>query len=163
MEVIRFDQPSSQAELVRLTEPGTYRIEVAAPDLQVIIKGAFHLQDNEQQTIEVLIVHQAPRTTSRTLLRGVGQDHSQLTLKGTIVVEPAATQTNAFLTENILLLNAQARAEAIPNLEIQTDDVKCSHAATVSTLSPEEVFYLQSRGIPMAQAQQMIVEGFLMI
>jgi Fe-S cluster assembly protein SufD len=77
------------------------------------------------------------------------------------VIEKNAQQTKSFLRENVLLLSPNAKAEAIPNLEIEANDVKCSHAATISNISDEEVFYLMSRGISRKEAEELIVEGFL--
>ncbi|MCA9369371.1 SufD family Fe-S cluster assembly protein, partial [Candidatus Woesebacteria bacterium] len=64
-------------------------------------------------------------------------------------------------TERVLLLSDTATAETVPDLEILTDDVKCSHAASVSRIPEEQIFYLQSRGIERSTAEDMIVEGFL--
>ena len=68
---------------------------------------------------------------------------------------------NSFLTEKILLLSDEARAEAVPDLEIESDDVKCSHAATISKIPEEQLFYLMSRGLSKFEGESMIVEGFL--
>lgn len=158
-ENLHDDQPID----LELTKPGHYRIELAGEGVEVNIKGVFQAKEQETVEVQVQIAHLAQHTTSNTLLRGVASDQAQLKLIGTIKVEPSANQTNAFLTENILLLNEGARAEAIPNLEIQTDEVKCSHAATVSSIPEEQLFYLQSRGIDLKTAQDLIVTGFLQL
>jgi len=88
-------------------------------------------------------------------------DQAQAKIIGTIKVLPGAEKTNSFLAERLLILSDKARAEAVPNLEIEADDVKCSHAATVGKIDEEQMFYLMSRGLPRAQAQDIIVEGFL--
>lgn len=161
MKLIRFDQPCETTQSLWLSEAGEYRVELAAEGLEIDIRGAFRTRQQDQLQVTLEIVHLAPHTTSATLLRGVAEDQSELILSGTIIVTPEARHTNAFLTENVLLLHPGARAEALPNLEIATDEVKCSHAATVSSLSPEQLFYLQSRGLSLATAQDMIVAGFL--
>lgn len=160
MTNLRFDQPDSQPVLL-LDKPGEYQIEIDAPGIELTIKGAFEATNQEQLHLTLTIIHQAPHTKSHTKLRGVASDSAQLHLSGTIVVEPAATNTDAFLDEKILLLTSTARAEAVPNLEIATNDVKCSHAATVSYISEDELFYLMSRGLDKATAQALIVQGFL--
>ena len=69
--------------------------------------------------------------------------------------------TNTYLTEDVLMLDSTAHVDAVPALEIRTNDVKASHSATVSRVTAENLFYLQSRGIPETKARQMFVEGFL--
>jgi Fe-S cluster assembly scaffold protein SufB len=152
-----------ETQTIWLREPGEYRIELAAERVEVEIKGAFQVKASEIVEVKVDIVHMARSTTSRTLLRGVAQDSSQLYLSGTIIVEPKAQLTNAFLTENILLLSPTARAQALPNLEIEANEVKCSHAATVSNIPQEQLFYLRSRGLDLEEAKRLVVEGFLNI
>ena len=98
---------------------------------------------------------------ANTTLKGVVRDQSQLKFKGLITIDPNCGQSSSFLTERILLLSDQAHAEAIPDLEILTDDVKCSHAASISNLDEEHLFYLMSRGLSKKQVEKLIVNGFL--
>lgn len=159
-KTIRYDRRDT-AETLILREPGVYRVEIAAEGVELEIKGGWLAQQAEEIELQLTIVHQAAHTRSNTLLRGVATDRSHISLSGTIIIEPGAQDTNAFLTENILLLSDQARAEALPNLEIQANEVKCSHAATVSRIPEEHLFYLMSRGLTKEQAQMLVVEGFL--
>jgi len=80
---------------------------------------------------------------------------------GRIIIDPECGNSNSLLTERILLLSDTASADAIPELEILTDDVKCSHAASVSRIPEEHIFYLMSRGISRKEAEEMVIEGFL--
>ena len=103
----------------------------------------------------------------------VGRTHSNLDFKvaltgsgrsaytGMIRIAPGAAGAEAYQENRNLLLSAEARAESIPELEILTDDVRCSHGATVAPVDPEQLFYLESRGIPRLQAMRVIVYGFL--
>jgi Fe-S cluster assembly protein SufD len=81
--------------------------------------------------------------------------------RGIIRVWPGAQQTDAYQTNRNLLLSPEARADSLPNLEIQADDVKCSHGATVGQLDQESLFYLMSRGLTRSQAERLVVLGFL--
>ncbi len=102
-----------------------------------------------------------------------GKTHSNLDFKvaltgaarsaytGMIRIAPGAPGAEAYQENRNLLLSENARAESIPELEILTDDVRCSHGATVSPLDPEQLFYLKSRGLPHLQAMRVIVYGFL--
>ena len=79
---------------------------------------------------------------------------------GLIRVRPDARGTNAFQTNRNLKLSDEAWAESVPNLEIENNDVKCSHASTVSPVDPDQRFYLESRGVPTDTAERLIVAGF---
>jgi Fe-S cluster assembly scaffold protein SufB len=144
-----------------ISSPGSYRfvLDTVGQELEVI--GRFKLQGREHQRWQVEIVHAAPNTTSRASIRGVVDDEAQADVSGVIKVLSQAKSTEAFLEERVLLLSPRARAVAVPNLEIETDQVSCSHAATVGNIDEEEIFYLQSRGLTDVQARKMIVDGFL--
>jgi Fe-S cluster assembly protein SufD len=77
-----------------------------------------------------------------------------------IYVAPDAQGTDGYQANRNLILSEHARADSIPGLEILADDVRCTHGATVGKIDPELIFYLQSRGIPQAEAERLIVEGF---
>lgn len=104
--------------------------------------------------------HDAPHTTSDLLFKGAVQDESRSVYTGLIKVRPHARGTVAFQTNRNLTLGAGAWAESVPNLEIETNDVRCSHASTVGPIDPEHRFYLESRGIPTQIAERLIVLGF---
>jgi Fe-S cluster assembly scaffold protein SufB len=91
----------------------------------------------------------------------VATDQAQIKFVGRIIIDKDCGDSNSFLTERILLLSDQAKAEAVPDLEIKTDDVKCSHAASISRIPEEHLFYLMSRGLQRSAAEQMVVDGFL--
>lgn len=146
---------------IEISKPGKHVIKLTERGEEVEIIGVFETRDNEKKEVEVIIHHQAPHTLANTTLKGVAKDKSSLKFVGRIIIDPKCGQSNSFLTERILLLSDQAHAEAIPDLEILTDDVKCSHAASISNISEEHLFYLMSRGLSKTQAEELIVEGFL--
>jgi len=104
--------------------------------------------------------HAAPDTTSELLFKGALADHSRSVYTGLIRVRPDARGTNAFQTNRNLKLSEHAWAESVPNLEIENNDVKCSHASAVGPVDPEQRFYLESRGVPTEVAEKLIVAGF---
>ena len=104
--------------------------------------------------------HDAPHTTSDLLFKGAVQDSSRSVYTGLIKIRKHARGTSAFQTNRNLTLSEGAWAESVPNLEIETNDVKCSHASTVGPIDPEQRFYLESRGIPTQIAERLIVLGF---
>ena len=104
--------------------------------------------------------HIAPRTNSDLLFKGAVQDHARSVYTGLIHIGPDAKGSVAFQTNRNLTLSEGAWAESVPNLEIETNDVKCSHASTVGPVDDEQRFYLESRGIPPDVAERLVVLGF---
>ncbi len=116
--------------------------------------GVQHLDHDTQQN------HLAPNTTSDLLFKGALVGRSRSVWQGMIYVAPGAQKTDGYQANRNLLLSPQARADSIPGLEILADDVRCTHGATVGQLEAEPVFYLMTRGLPRAEAERMVVDGF---
>ena len=104
--------------------------------------------------------HAAPDTVSELLFKGALDDSSRSVYTGLIRVRPEAVRTRAIQTNRNIKLSPDAWAESVPNLEIETDDVMCSHASTVSPVDVEQRFYLESRGVPTVVAERLLLEGF---
>ena len=104
--------------------------------------------------------HAAPDTNSNLLFKGAVGGQSRSIYTGLIRVEKDARGTNAFQTNRNLKLSDTAWAESVPNLEIETNDVKCSHASTVGPIDEDQLFYLESRGVNPDVAQRLVVLGF---
>jgi Fe-S cluster assembly protein SufD len=105
--------------------------------------------------------HAAPNTNSDLAFRGVLAAGATAVWRGMIRVDPGAQGTDAFQESRNLLLSPDAHADAIPGLEIEADDVRCTHAAAIAQIDRDQLFYLTSRGLGPAEAKQLIVEGFL--
>jgi Fe-S cluster assembly protein SufD len=105
--------------------------------------------------------HTEPNTGSDLLYKGALDGVSRAVFRGIIRVLPGAQRTDAYQTNRNLLLSSGARADSLPNLEIEADDVKCSHGATIGELDTEAKFYLMSRGLDRVQAERLVVLGFL--
>jgi Fe-S cluster assembly protein SufD len=114
-------------------------------------------QEFDQRTLQT---HQAPHTTSDLLYKNALLDKAKTIFSGLIVVEDDAQQTDAYQTNRNLLLSDEAEANSLPGLEIQANDVKCSHGSTSGRVPAEQEFYLQSRGIDPVKAHELIVFGF---
>ena len=104
--------------------------------------------------------HDAPDTTSNLLFKGAVGGRSRSVYTGLIRVDKEARGTNAFQTNRNVKLSDEAWAESVPNLEIETNDVHCSHASTVGPVDAEQRFYLESRGVAPLVADRLIVAGF---
>ncbi len=104
--------------------------------------------------------HDAPHTTSDLLFKGAVQDHAASVYTGLIKIRKHADGTVAFQTNRNLTLSDGAWAESVPNLDIETNDVKCSHASTIGPIDEEQRFYLESRGVRPEVAERLVVLGF---
>jgi Fe-S cluster assembly protein SufD len=104
--------------------------------------------------------HHAPNTRSDLLYKEVCRDKSRLVWRGMIRVDKAAQKTDGYQRNDALMLSADARADAIPGLEIEADDVRCTHGATAGRVDEEQVFYCMCRGLSRYEAMHIIVEGF---
>ncbi len=153
-------QENERREVI-LDKQGTYHIELVGPGAHADIHGAFLATDKDELEINLYILHKAPHTSAQTTLKGVAKDHSHIRFFGRIGIAPNCPNTQSFLEERVLLLSDHAKAETIPELEILSDDVKCSHAASISRIPEEHLFYLQSRGLTPQVAENLVVEGFL--
>jgi Fe-S cluster assembly protein SufD len=114
-------------------------------------------QEFDQRTLQS---HQAPNTGSNLLYKNALLDQARTIFSGLIIVDPEAQKTDAYQSNRNLLLSDDAEANALPGLEIQANDVRCTHGATSGHVDDEQMFYLESRGIPPAAARELLVFGF---
>ena len=136
-------------------------------DLELVGEGAtgkmsgFYFTDHDQHLDhDTSQNHLAPNTTSDLLFKGALLGQSRSVWQGMIYVAPGAVKTDGYQANRNLVLSPKARADSIPGLEILADDVRCTHGATVGKVDQEQIFYLESRGIPKPEAERVIVEGF---
>ncbi|MCH8821415.1 SufD family Fe-S cluster assembly protein [Patescibacteria group bacterium] len=124
------------------------------------VVGAFFLSNKDEVKVEINIVHVAKDTTSDTFIKAVLTDSAIGKFYGLVGIKKGAKNTNTFFREDALLLSDSAKAEAIPSLEIDENEVKAGHASTVGPVDPEMLFYLMSRGIAHNHARKLIVQGY---
>jgi Fe-S cluster assembly protein SufD len=137
------------------------RTRLVAPKARSTMAGFSFNRDHQHLDQSTYQHHQASDTYSDLLFRNVLRDRARTVFYGMIRVEAeAGGGTEGYQANNNLLLD-DARAHAIPGLEIITNDVRCSHGATVSKIDPEEKFYLRARGLPEPDAESLIVQGFI--
>lgn len=117
-------------------------------------KGANYFYNTEQ-------IHAASHTVSDLQYNGVLGENAFTSWKGNIVVEQKTSGANGYQSNNNLIIDGSAKVESVPGLEILTDDVRCSHGVTISNIDKNHMFYLQSRGINLDDAEDLIIEGFL--
>jgi len=114
-------------------------------------------QEFDQRTLQM---HQAPNTRSDLLYKNALLGSARTIFSGLIAVDPDAQKTDAYQSNRNLMLSDAAEANSLPGLEIQANDVRCTHGATTSRIDPDQQFYLQSRGIPPAAAHQLLISAF---
>lgn len=114
-------------------------------------------QHVDQKTLQV---HSSPDTFSRLLYKGVVEDRAYSVYQGRIIARPGAVRVDAYQKNNNLVLNDGARADSMPGLQIDADDLKCSHGATIGNLDEEQLFYLRSRGLDERTARATLIRGF---
>ncbi|HEX5938122.1 MAG TPA: Fe-S cluster assembly protein SufD [Actinomycetota bacterium] len=122
--------------------------------------GVFFADEDQHFDHRSIQDHLAPNCTSDLLYKGALRDRSRAVYSGWVHVRPDAQKTNAMQTSRNIVLSEHAKADAIPNLEIEANDVRCGHAASVGPVDEDAIFYLTSRGIPRDEAERLIVSGF---
>ena len=122
--------------------------------------GVLFGDQNQVMDHHTLQDHRAPHTSSDLLYKGALTDHARSIYSGLIHARKVAQKTDAIQTNRNLLLSDGSRADSIPNLEIEANDLRCTHAATISPIDDEQLFYLQARALSKADAKRAIVQGF---
>jgi len=164
------------SQISEVGKQGTFRSSLAAfggsyarmrSDCRLVGRGAhgdldaiYFGDDDQVLDFRTFQDHNAPNTTSNLLFKGVVDDASRAIYTGLIRVSEDAPGTVAFQTNRNIKLGEDSWAESVPNLEIETDDVRCSHASTVGPIDEDQRFYLETRGVPPEVADQLIVAGF---
>lgn len=131
------------------------------PHTEVNIFGLYQAHDKENMNITTTINHNVPHCTSRQLWKGVLYDSTTASFEGNIFVATHAQKTVAHLQNKNLLLSNKAQVSARPFLEINANDVQCTHGATVGFLDQDALFYLRSRGITETAAHEILIEAFV--
>ena len=127
---------------------------------KVTAGGIYFSAGDQHFDLDTRLVHLAPSTTSNFIYKGALYGKSRSVWQGMIHVSPEAIKADGYQSNRNLILSHNARADSLPALEILADDVQCSHGATVGNIDEDQLFYMQSRGIPRRDAERLIVEGF---
>jgi Fe-S cluster assembly protein SufD len=137
-----------------------YDSELPGNGASMAFNGVYFMRGKQHLDVDSLIHHIGVSTSGDLLLHGAVQDKARSVFTGLIKIEQSGQQTNSYLKNENLILTPSARADAIPTLEIDANDVRASHGATIGKIDEEYIFYLMSRGIPRNTAIRMVVEGF---
>jgi len=158
-------EKDSTLRLFNVTLGGRFsktRVEasLAGPGASAELKGIYFASGEQFFDFHTLQDHQVGNTTSDLLFKGALQDTARTVYAGLIRIEKGAARSDAYQANRNLVLSDHAKATSIPMLEIDNNDVRCTHGATVGPVDPNHLFYLRSRGIPESTAKRMIVQGF---
>ncbi|KKR29744.1 MAG: SufBD protein [Candidatus Woesebacteria bacterium GW2011_GWA1_39_8] len=138
-----------------------YDIKLAGRGAEVTLLMLLFGDGNKNLATNINVLHDAPDTKSRVVVKGALNDASHVDFEGLVKIEPGAKHANAWLAAHLLLLSEQAGGRAVPKLEITENDVKAGHASTVGKVNDMELFYLMSRGLSKEASTGLIVQGFL--
>lgn len=136
------------------------RVKLVGEGAESQVNGAMFTEGRQHLSYHTLQHHVAPHCRSDFLYKAALQDQSRTVWRGMIKVDPGAQKTDGYQRNDNLLLSGLARADAIPGLEIEADDVRCTHGATTGRVDEELIFYARARGFTRKEAIRMIVSGF---
>lgn len=144
------------------------KITMKYPSVYLVGEGArgevlsiAYAADGQHQDAGAKMMHMAPRTSSRVVSKSISKGSGRTSYRGLVTVQPQAHDSHVFVSCDALLLDEQARTDTYPYMKINNDEVEVQHEATVAKIGEETLFYLMSRGIGQAEAEGMLVNGFI--
>lgn len=166
------DLNKSNKSVIKLTKAGNYVafvenksgefvFELNAQNIDLRIFGLFHGKNSDDYKVHTVQHHRAPNSTSDLLIRGVFDDMSKFHYTGLVKIEKKAQKSHAYQKNQNLILSDGVFVESEPFLEIEANDVFCTHGSTTGRISEDQLYYLTSRGINEEEAKELIVQGFL--
>ncbi len=130
-------------------------------EAQAALNGLMLLNGKEEAKMRTCVEHIAPHCASRQIYKSVLNGKSRADFNGKIIVAPHAQKSDGYQLSRALLLSDQAEMDVRPELEINADDVKCSHGSTIGDLDEDALFYFRARGLSEAQARELLIEAFV--
>lgn len=156
-------QNKMKIQRFKLDKPG--EIDLVIPFLvaheEREVLGIISAMEPGDYKVRVVADHRATNTFGRIVIKGVAANGARVVVDGMVKIGKEARKTDSFLEMRILLLDKKSSAVAEPKLEIENNDVKASHAATVGKIDEDQLFYLESRGVELNEAKKLIIGGFL--
>ena len=147
--------------LYLLPDTGNFTFNLRYPDSQLLLRATIRAAGNQKPDLKTLVVHYASRTQAETIVRTLSTDTAAPRYAGMIRIMPGAKLCESYLSHHSLLIGTSSRSWSVPSLEIGNNEVKCSHAATLRTLTDADLFYLRSRGLTRDKAEEILINAFL--
>ena len=140
-----------------------YRIDYYLNGTGASVNDTEVIFGNNEQSFDIFskVTHEKPSTEGKVIEKSILKDKSKSLFKGMIRINEKASKSNSFLSGRSILLDKGAKSDAIPGLEIFTNDVKATHSSSVAQIDEEQIFYLQTRCLNRKEAERIIIEGFL--
>lgn len=135
-------------------------VALVGADSEAQVNGVMFTEGKQHLSYHTLQHHQAPHAKSDLLYKAALQDQSRTVWRGMIKVDKVAQRTDGYQRNDNLMLSDHARSDSIPGLEIEADDVRCTHGSTAGRVDDEQIFYARCRGLTRKEAVRMIVAGF---
>ncbi len=150
-------------EVIIMKEPGRKELVVnfVKKGMEEEVLGIIIADQPGEYYLKVIVDHKVGKTFGRVMIRGVVKNGARVQVEGLIKIDKEANGVDDFLEMRLLLLDGNSSAVAEPKLEIEANEVKASHAATVGRVDEEQLFYLTSRGVSRKDAEGLVVKGFL--
>jgi len=127
---------------------------------EALMMGLAFGEDQQRFDFHTSQIHRGLATVSDQLYKTAMRDQARLTYEGLVHIHPSAAKSNGYQANRNLLLSKRAKADSIPMLEIENNDVRCKHGSACGHLSPEEVYYLLTRGLPRPLAERLVIQGY---
>ena len=143
------------------SEPVNLKVYLQGQGASLEILGVIALSTPHVLQCTIEVVHAAPNTISKIILASVLKGEAAQEVKGKIVIQKGAKGADGFLSHRTLTLSSHAKSITIPSLEIEEEDVKAGHEGVTGPVDQQQLFYLHTRGLDQASAQELVVEGFL--
>ena len=163
--VIKVKQAEELGVILAVNKAGLYQVAVELRErgAKALVLGVVLGTGQNKIKIVMETRHWVSNTHAETIIYGINRDESETELKGLIKIDKKANQVTDFLTAKILLLSDKARATVEPGLEIKSNEVRASHAATVAAIDEEQIYYLMSRGLERLESERLIADGFFQV
>ncbi|MEI7604384.1 MAG: SufD family Fe-S cluster assembly protein [bacterium] len=127
------------------------------------ITGCFLMEEDNNSSLDISILHKGKATTSKVILRAVLKDSAHLNISGEIKISEEADNSNAYFEAKVIILGDKARATVVPELKIDNKFVTAKHAVVIKRISNQDLYFLSSRGLKRTIGEDMITKGFLTI
>jgi len=148
-------------DFLQLTEDLKVKVSLCGEDAKCKINCAYLTNKNNMLNIDIKVLHEHKKTTSEQHIKGIVTDESSVAFKGGIEIPKSSQKCDGRQHHRGLVLSPKAKIEAVPQLEIWADDVVCAHGSAVGPLDAAQLFYLQTRGIPLHEARKILLSSFL--
>lgn len=137
-----------------------YIFHLRHPYSQLLLTGIVEIRGETAPCLKTQVIHHVPETKAETVIKTIVFSDAQPQYEGVITIEKQAQNSESYLNHHSLLLGTKAKSWTRPSLEIKANQVKCSHAATIRTLTDLDLFYIRSRGLSVGDARELLIEAF---